>query len=227
MTLPLVIAIDGPSASGKSTLGERVARRLDYLFFDTGLMYRAVALAGLKRLGGIGDERAVSGLAETIQIDVRQPTVADRRICDVLLDEVDVTWDIRTPEVDAAVSPVSAYPDVRTAMTNQQRRIADRGRVVMVGRDIGTVVCPQAGLKIYLEASVEERARRRYREKIERGEAASLEAITANLRERDRIDSTRSVAPLKPAADAVVIDSDGMTIDEVVEKVMGLVERQV
>jgi cytidylate kinase len=141
----------------------------------------------------------------------------------VLLDGEDVTWDIRRPQVDANVSPVSVFPGVRRALTIQQRRIGLRGRVVMVGRDIGTVVLPEADLKIYLDASAEKRARRRYNERIARGEYADLEAILAVVRERDRIDSTRAVAPLHPAEEAVIIDSDNLNADQVLEKVKSLV----
>ena len=221
--LPKNIAIDGPASSGKSTIGEIIAKKLDFLYFDTGIMYRAVTLAALQRLSGVNDEKAVTKLAEEVVIDVLPPSVGDGRKSDVLLDGVDVSWDIRKEEVDANVSVVSAYPGVRAAMTSQQRRIGLRGRVVMVGRDIGTVVLPQADLKIYLDASVEERARRRFEEIKGRGGSLTYEKILAGLRQRDQIDSTRSVAPLRPADDAEVIDSDKMSIDEVVAKVMSLI----
>ncbi len=218
-----IIAIDGPAASGKSTLGEKLAEALGYLYFDTGVMYRTVTYAALIRLGGVNDREQVSHLAEEIQIDVRRPTKADGRKYDVLLDGVDVTWDIRHPTVEENVSQVSAYPDVRRAMTDQQRRIGRRGNVVMVGRDIGTVVFPDAALKIYLDASVEERARRRFEEVCRRGEQACYEDILASMRRRDQIDSTRTVAPLKPAEDAVRINTDFLNIDEVLEQVIKLV----
>jgi cytidylate kinase len=153
---PCTIAIDGPASAGKSTIGELLARRLDYLYFDTGLMYRAVTWAALARDIPIDDEAAVTALAERLRIDVIPPTVDDGRQCTVLADGVDVTWAVRTPEVDANVSPVSAYPGVRRALVVQQRRVAAAGPVVMVGRDIGTVVLPDADLKLYLDATVEE-----------------------------------------------------------------------
>ena len=218
----IVIAIDGPAASGKSTLGEMLADYLGYLYFDTGVMYRTVTYAALLRLGSIQDESQVSGLANAIQIDVRRPSRPDGRKYDVLLDGVDVTWDIRHPTVEENVSQVSAYPEVRRAMTDQQRRIGRRGNVVMVGRDIGTVVFPGAVLKLYLDASVEERARRRYEEVCARGEQAGYEEILSSMRRRDQIDSTRTVAPLKPAEDAVCINTDHMNIDEVLEQVKKL-----
>ncbi|MEZ0395444.1 MAG: (d)CMP kinase [Anaerolineales bacterium] len=222
MPVPNIIAIDGPAASGKSTLGKRLADALGYLFFDTGVMYRAVTWAALQRGIPIEDEAGVTRLAETAQIDVRPPSRDDGRACDVLVDGVDCTWETRRPEVDANVSPVSAYPGVRRALAAQQRRIGLRGRVVMVGRDIGTVVLPEADLKIYLDASPEERARRRYREILGRGGQADYEEILAGVRRRDEIDSTRAVAPLRPAQDAVILDSDRLNADEVFARVEAL-----
>jgi cytidylate kinase len=223
MPIPHMIAIDGPAASGKTTLGIRLAEALGYLFFDTGVMYRAVTWAALQRDVMVTDEAAVTALAETAQIDVRTPSIDDGRCNDVLLDGEDITWEIRSPRVDANVSPVSVYPGVRRALTLQQRRIGLRGRVVMVGRDIGTVVLPEADLKIFLDASAQERARRRYNERLQRGESADLETILAVVRERDRIDSTRAVAPLCAAKDAVLIDSDNLNADQVLEKVISII----
>lgn len=226
MPLPRMITIDGPAASGKTTLGLRLAEAVGFLFFDTGVMYRAVTWAALQRGIPIADEPGVSALAEIVIIDVRPPSVADGRPNDVLLDGEDITWEIRSPQVDANVSPVSAYAGVRRALTIQQRRIGLRGRVVMVGRDIGTVVLPEADLKIYLDASAEERARRRYHERIQRGEAADLAKILEVVRERDRIDSTRAVAPLRAAEDAVIIDSDNLNADQVLDQVKSLIFRE-
>jgi cytidylate kinase len=224
MKLPKTIAIDGPAASGKSTLAEKLADNLGYLLFDTGVMYRAVTLAALETLHAVNDEQAVTGLAQRVQIDVEPPTQADGRRYDVLLDGKDVTWRIRTPEVDANVSHVSAYPGVRRAMTALQRRIGQRGKVVMVGRDIGTVVLPEAELKIYLDASVEERARRRFEEVRLRGETQSYPEILASMRRRDQIDSTRTVAPLRPASDAVIINSDKLDVEQVLQMVVNMFE---
>ena len=218
MPHPNIIAIDGPAASGKSTLGRRLADRLGYLFFDTGVMYRAVTWVTLQRGVAVTDEPAVTHLAETIQIDIRPPSKEDGRACDVLVDGIDITWEIRTPDVERNVSPVSVYRGVRQALASQQRRIGLRGKVVMVGRDIGTVVLPEADLKIYLDASAEERARRRYTEIIQRGEKADYEEILAGVRMRDEIDSTRTHSPLRAAADAVILDSDKLNADEVFAK---------
>lgn len=222
MTIPNIIAIDGPAASGKSTLGRRLADHLGYLFFDTGVMYRAVTWLALQRGLDVHDEAAVTALAEEVHIDVLPPSQADGRLYDVRVDHSDITWELRRPEVDAAVSIVSAYPGVRRALTLQQRRIGLRGRVVMVGRDIGTVVLPEADLKIYLDASPEERARRRYEELRARGQEADYRQILQQVRERDRLDSSRAIAPLQAAADAIRIDSDHLTADEVFEKVKAL-----
>jgi cytidylate kinase len=219
---PTTIAIDGPAASGKSTIGAALARHLGYLYFDTGVMYRAVTLAALQRGLDINDEAAITRLAETVNIDVTEPTQPDGRLCTVWCDGADVTWSTRAPEVDAAVSPVSAYPGVRSAMTAQQRRIGLRGCVIMVGRDIGTVVLPEADLKIYLDASAQERARRRYTEIINRGGEADYEQILAGVRMRDEIDSTRAFSPLRAASDAIILDSDRLNADEVFAQVEAL-----
>jgi len=219
---PSIIAIDGPAASGKSTIGKRLADKLGYLFFDTGVMYRAVTWLALKRGLEMTDENAITALAQSVPIDVRSPSKADDRACDVLVEGQDITWETRLPEVDANVSVVSAYTGVRRALSAQQRRIGQRGRVVMVGRDIGTVVLPKADLKIYLDASAEERARRRYDEIIARDEDADYEEILAKVIKRDRIDSTRDVAPLKVADDAVILDSDHLNADEVFETALAL-----
>ena len=225
MGIPNIIAIDGPAASGKSTLAEKLAYGLGYLYFDTGIMYRAVTWVASQRGVAVEDETTVTKLAETVAIDVRPPSVDDGRGYDVLVGGKDITWEIRRPEVDAIVSVVSAYPGVRRALSAQQRRIGMRGKVVMVGRDIGTVVLPEADLKIYLDASVEERARRRYVELQARGENAKLEDILEAMRMRDQIDSTRDVAPLRPASDAVLIDSDNLDIDQVLAQVERLVRQ--
>jgi CMP/dCMP kinase len=222
MPIPNIIAIDGPAASGKSTLGRRLADSLGYLFFDTGVMYRAVTWGALQRGLKINDEAAVTNLAETVRIDIRPPTREDGRVCDILLDGVDITWETRRPDVEANVSPVSAYRGVRQALATQQRRIGLRGRVIMVGRDIGTVVLPEADLKIYLDASVEERARRRYQEILQRGGQADYGQVLAGVRKRDEIDSTRAVSPLRPAGDAVILDSEKLDADEVFAKVEAL-----
>jgi cytidylate kinase len=220
------IAIDGPAASGKSTVGGRLAERLGYLCFDTGVMYRAVTWAALVHGMAIEDEAGITALAEQLQIDVLRPTEDDGRQYTVLADGQDVTWAIRKPEVDRGVSPVSAYAGVRAALTAQQRRIGRKGEIVMVGRDIGTVVLPNADLKIYLDATQGERAERRYREVVARGEPADFCVVLDSVRRRDRIDSGRTLAPLRAADDAVVIDTTWLSVDQVVERVLALVDSQ-
>jgi cytidylate kinase len=215
-----MIAIDGPAAAGKSTLAQRLAAKLGHLYFDTGVMYRAVTLAALRREVSIEDESTVTEIAQSLTIDVRPPSVRDGRKYDVLLDGEDITWDIRLPEVDANVSQVSMYPGVRQAMTQRQREIGLRGEVVMVGRDIGTVVLPEADLKVYLDASDEARALRRYLEFHERGEGESYQDILRSMRDRDWIDSTRDLAPLRAAKDAIVLDTTELDADQVFKRVL-------
>lgn len=221
---PSIIAIDGPAASGKSTLGLRLARHLAYLFFDTGIMYRAVTWLALDLGLDLRDESAITALAQKARIDIHPPSVEDGRASDVTIDGRDITWETRSRSVDANVSIVAAYPGVRHALLDQQRRVGLKGRVVMVGRDIGTVVLPNADLKVYLDATPEERARRRYEEITTRGGNANYDDILAMVHERDRVDSTRSEAPLRTAADAVVLHSDNMTAEQVFERIRDLCE---
>jgi len=219
---PSIITLDGPAASGKSTIGRRLADSLGYLFFDTGIMYRAVTWIALSRDMDVRDEDMMNQLAQTAKIDIRPPSKNDGRPCDVLIGDKDVTWDMRSSDVEANVSLISAYAGVRKALSQKQREIGLRGKVVMVGRDIGTVVLPEADLKIYLDASAEERAKRRYDEVIARGEKADYDEILKNMIERDHIDSTRAVAPLRPADDAVIINTDEPSAEQVFEQVLKL-----
>ncbi len=223
---PMTIAIDGPAASGKSTVGEALAERLDYLYFDTGVMYRAVTWAALERGVDVENEETVTGLAEALEIEVTDATDDDGRQYTVLANGVDVTWEIRNPDVDATVSVVSAYRGVRHALVAKQRQIAADRPVVMVGRDIGTVVLPEADLKIYLDASVEERARRRWLELQDRGKDADCRAVLDAMRRRDRIDSNREISPLRAAEDAVRIDTTGVGVETVVDEAERLVHER-
>jgi cytidylate kinase len=233
---PAIVAIDGPAGSGKSTIGFAVAGLCSFLFFDTGIMYRAVTLAALQRGVEIADEVHVTGLAETIHIDLAAPDPAeqDGRQTTVLLDGNDVTWTIRTPIVDRHVSPVAAYGGVRAALTVQQRRIAlrygrgdaDKGGIVLVGRDTGTVIAPEAPVKIYMDASAEERARRRHVELAARGQVVAFENVLRDILRRDEIDSHRAVAPLRAAEDAIVVDTTGLSREEVIAAVAAAIRHE-
>lgn len=219
-----VIAIDGPGAAGKSTVARLIAERTGALLFDTGALYRAVTLLGIRNGVAGSDGAALAGLARVHRIDILPPTVDDGRQVDVKIDGEDVTWSLRTPEIDARVSEVSAHPEVRHELLSVQRIIADGARVVMVGRDIATVVIPEAGVKIYLDASVQERARRRYDELLARGVEANYDDVLADLQARDEWDSSRETAPLSIAADATVVQTDGRSVEDIVDEIVALTE---
>lgn len=218
-----VIAIDGPAAAGKSTVAHLLAEQLGILLFDTGALYRAVTLSALRQGTDLADGDTLAGIATAADIDLQPASVADGRQADVYLDGEDVTWEIRTPEVDANVSQVAAQPAVREALLSAQRRIADGAHVVMVGRDIGTVVTPDAGTKIYLDASVEERARRRFHDLRNQGVDTEFASVMDDIRERDYKDSSRVTAPLRAADDAIRIMTDGLSVDEIVLQIERLV----
>lgn len=222
-TLPRAIAIDGPAASGKSVLAERIADALGYFYLDTGLMYRAVTNEALARGISIDDERAVTDLAESVEINVT-PANHNTKHCVVTLDKRDVSRELHRPEVDRNVSAVSAYAGVRNAMTTQQRRIAERGNVILAGRDIGTVVLPNAECKIFLTASVDARATRRMQDRLARGQQVTFEQMRQEILKRDEFDSSRSVAPLRAADDAVLLDNSALTIEETVARVMQILQ---
>lgn len=207
MPVPIVITVDGPASSGKSTLGELLARTLGFVYFDTGVMYRAVTLAACQHGLDLGDTVALEHLAHTLRIDVLSSTEQDGRQYTVLVDGQDVTWDLRSAIVDGNVSLVSSYPGVRAELIRQQRAIGQRGRVVMVGRDIGTIVMPDAPLKIYLTASLEERARRRARDQQLQGRSVSIEQVRAELARRDKLDTH----VIQPAADALHLNTDALS----------------
>ncbi|HAF62404.1 MAG TPA: (d)CMP kinase [Anaerolineaceae bacterium] len=224
MKLNNVITIDGPVASGKTTVGKKLAEMLDLQFLDTGVMYRAVALAVVEAGIDPHNEERVSEKAENIQIEIFSPSQDDGRQYDVFVDGKDATWKLREDVVRDNVSLVSTYQRVRRALTQKQREIGERGKIVMVGRDIGTVVLPDAAYKFFLVASVEERARRRYLEDKASGKKVDLADIQHSLEERDKVDSSRKLAPLKPAEDAVVISTDHKTVDEVVEEILSFIK---
>ena len=223
MARPRTIAIDGPAGAGKSTIGALVAERLGYLFLDTGAMYRAVALAALEKKIDPDDGLALTTLARDLRITIGPPTVRDGRAYTVLLDGRDVTWDIRDGRIDRVVSQVARVPGVRDAMLEQQRALAARGRVVMVGRDIGTVVLPNADRKIFLTASAAERARRREEELQSRGEQRPRQELLHEILRRDQLDSERAVAPLKAAEDAIVVETDGESVGQALDRVLSVI----
>jgi cytidylate kinase len=217
-----VIAIDGPAAAGKSTVARAVAERLGALLFDTGALYRVIALLALRGNVDPHDEEGLCSLARSTRIDIRPPSVPDGRLFDVLIAGEDVTWRIREPDVGHIVSQVSEHAKVRAALMPLQRRIAAVGPVVMVGRDIGTVVVPDAGLKVYLDASPEERARRRFLESRVRDTAVTMDEVRQETLSRDAIDTARATAPLRAADDATLVQTDNMDADEVVEVIIEL-----
>lgn len=221
-----VIAIDGPAAAGKSTVARELAEELDILLFDTGALYRAVTLKALRKQVDLEDEKALEKIARKAKIKLKAASIDDGRAADVILDGEDVTWTIRQPEVDANVSKVAAYPAVRETLLAVQRDNADGNAVVMVGRDIGTVVTPEAGTKIYLDASVEERARRRYQDMRRQREPMEYISVLQELRDRDFKDSTRVVAPLKAADDAIRIKTDGLDVEEIVGQIGRIVRER-
>ena len=215
----LVVALDGPGSSGKSSVGAAAALRVGYRFCDTGLLYRAVTWLSLARGVPATDPEALRALAGEVEL------AADGagRLSHVLVDGVDRTADVHTPPVDAAVSAVSAVADLRAELLQRQRALAASGGIVMAGRDIGTVVLPEADLKLFLDASVEERAQRRAEERGLDPGGPEAGAILAALRERDRLDSTRAVAPLHPAEDARIIATDGNRFEDTVDAVVGAI----
>jgi cytidylate kinase len=211
----LVVALDGPGSSGKSSVGAAAASNVGYRFCDTGLLYRAVTWLAEHRGVEVDDPIALSALVD----DVELAPDARGRLARVLVDGVDHTDDVRSPEVDSAVSTVSAVPELRTALLARQRDMAKAGGIVMAGRDIGTVVLPDADLKIFLDASVEERAARRTAERGVDPEGPEADEILAALRRRDELDRNRRVAPLRPATDARIIVTDGNRFEDTVDAV--------
>jgi CMP/dCMP kinase len=206
-----VITIDGPSGSGKGTLSEMLAAHLGYHLLDSGALYRLTALAAIKKNIDLNDESSIANLAE--KLNVKFPLINGHTR--IYLDEVDVTDDIRQESVSMGASKVAAYPSVRAALLNRQCAFAEEPGLVADGRDMGTVVFPEATIKFFLTASAEARAERRYKQLVAKGQPVDLQQLIKDIRERDERDTNRIVAPLKPAVNAIVIDSTAMTIDEV------------
>jgi cytidylate kinase len=217
------IALDGPAAGGKTSVGKRLAQRLGYLFVDTGVMYRAVTWLALYHGVAPEDEQRLGELARACRIEISQQADDLNTPTSVVINGHDVTTAVMSPEVSAAVSLVARFPAVREAMVERQRRLASQGPVVMSGRDIGTVVLPYADVKIYLTASVEERARRRYEEVQQRGEATEFQDILQDVQSRDTLDAARPVAPMRPAKDAIIVDTTGLGLEQVVNTLYHIV----
>jgi len=216
----LVVAIDGPGSSGKGTLGMLLAEKLGCIFVDTGAMYRALAVEGLRRGLSSEDEKPLEELARRSEIIFSRSPDGDSWPYRIKINGRDVTDQIRTPQIDMASSRISAYPVVHQIMVEKQRGLARQGSVVMEGRDIGTVVLPDADVKFFLTASVKERARRRYRQMQEWGRQVDLRKLEEQLSQRDENDSRRDVAPLRQAEDAVVIDTTELSIEQVLERML-------
>lgn len=221
---PCAIAIDGPAAAGKSTVGRLLAQRLGRAFIDTGDMYRALTWLALESGIAPDDAAALTSLARSVRITL-EPFIPDgSRQSRLLIDGRDAMPHLRTPQVDASVSLVSRVSGVRGALVEEQRRLARGQAIVMAGRDIGSVVLPDACVKVYLDASPAERARRRFRQNIESGEEErrSIAQVQAEIEQRDRTDQERADSPLKPAADAVIINTDDLSPEEVTERILRL-----
>ena len=214
------VAIDGPAAAGKSTVAKRVAEIKGYTYIDTGAMYRAFTWYCLEKGVDCQDEAACVALIPEVSIELKPDHV-------VLCNGIDVSRPIREPRVSGNVSYIASYKDIRLAMVEQQRKMAEKVSVVMDGRDIGTYVLPNADVKIYQIASVEERAKRRYLENQEKGIPCTFEDIVADVEKRDRIDSSRAFAPLKPAEDSIELDTSLMTIEESVQAVLDIIKEKV
>ncbi len=214
-----VIAIDGPVAAGKTVVGLKLAQRLGFQFLDTGVMYRAITWLALQRAVPMDDSLLRGERARQSPIDLKGQNGSQ-----VVVSGQEVSGELRDPDVERHVSLVAQAPQVRQALVLQQRRLAAAGRLVMVGRDIGTVVLPDAGLKVFMSASYEERARRRWQEMQQRGRDVEYQQVLREIKERDYLDSHRSASPLTPAQDARLLDTEGLTEDQVVELILGMIQ---
>ena len=214
----LTIAMDGPAGSGKSTIAQRLAETLDYLYLNSGSMYRAMTLLALREGGDPANVSALIQLAKNCRIDFSNNGKT------TLLNGEDVSDALRTPEIDRAIADIAKIPDIRREMVRQQRRIGENGGIIVEGRDVTTVVFPEADLKFYISASVEERAKRRFTEQQAKDIETTLEQVEQEIRERDQMDESREHSPLQTAEDAIVVDTTSMTINQAVEFVLNRVE---
>jgi cytidylate kinase len=222
---PAVIAIDGPAGSGKTVVGKRLADDLGYVYLDTGAFYRAITWLALQRGVDVHDGPALARIVQDANLEIGRAS-ADGFPYTILVDEKDVTRELASPEVSKNVSIVAAHPEVRTALLPLQRQVATAAPVVMAGRDIGTVVCPSADLKLYLEAPLPLRVARRIEQLQQMGLSPNPAEVAAQLTERDRLDETRATAPLKPAPDAIILDTSALTIDQEIAYILDLIARR-
>ena len=221
MNRPITIAIDGPAGSGKSSVSQRLAERFHYLFVDTGSFYRAITYILLQARVDLNDLEMVENIVRRVRLEIQEGEAAS---CRIISNGEDITDQLRSKQVEDHVSAVSSMPLIRTLLLPLQQEVAKQGNIIMAGRDIGTVVLPDANLKIYIDASLEERARRRYDQLHASGKAVALDAIAEGIAQRDKADSERSVAPLRQAENAIYIDTDSHSLDEVVEQISRLIE---
>lgn len=217
------VAIDGPASAGKSTIAKILATKLNYVYVDTGAMYRTITLAAKKNGIAYNDEEKIKNLLSQTEIRFEPSTPVQR----VFLNDTDVTEEIRSAEVTNNVSVVASFADVRSNLVNRQREIANNNGVIMDGRDIGTTVLPEADVKIFLVASVDERAQRRYKENVAKGMTTDLETLKREIEARDYKDSHRQISPLTQAKDAILVDTTGQSIDDVVAKIANIIENNI
>ncbi|MBS0941666.1 MULTISPECIES: (d)CMP kinase [Leuconostoc] len=217
------VAIDGPASAGKSTIAKILATKLNYVYVDTGAMYRTITLAAKKNGIAYNDEEKIKNLLSQTEIRFEPSTPVQR----VFLNDTDVTEEIRSAEVTNNVSVVASFADVRSNLVNRQREIANNNSVIMDGRDIGTTVLPEADVKIFLVASVDERAQRRYKENVAKGMTTDLETLKREIEARDYKDSHRQISPLTQAKDAILVDTTGQSIDDVVAKIANIIENNI
>ncbi|WP_192929519.1 (d)CMP kinase [Leuconostoc mesenteroides] len=217
------VAIDGPASAGKSTIAKILATKLNYVYVDTGAMYRTITLAAKKNGIAYNNEEKIKNLLSQTEIRFEPSTPVQR----VFLNDTDVTEEIRSAEVTNNVSVVASFADVRSNLVNRQREIANNNSVIMDGRDIGTTVLPEADVKIFLVASVDERAQRRYKENVAKGMTTDLETLKREIEARDYKDSHRQISPLTQAKDAILVDTTGQSIDDVVAKIANIIENNI
>lgn len=217
------VAIDGPASAGKSTIAKILATKLNYVYVDTGAMYRTITLAAKKNGIAYNDEEKIKNLLSQTEIRFEPSTPVQR----VFLNDTDVTEEIRSAEVTNNVSVVASFADVRSNLANRQREIANNNSVIMDGRDIGTTVLPEADVKVFLVASVDERAQRRYKENVAKGMTTDLETLKREIEARDYKDSHRQISPLTQAKDAILVDTTGQSIDDVVAKIANIIENNI